>query len=309
MHIRRLRTRALRPGFIAALFVGLTFPAFALDPRSKITDLAHTAFTGADVPFSQVFGLVQTQDGYLWLTTTEGIFPYDGVRFTRFEPLSRMRLKTARRARWEPLGRLQLRPRQPPVSGADHHFHAQRTSANQCASRGPGWLNYGRNRPRWSGPVSRRPVAGGRQGLASFRQGFFPGMVRPRRRDVAADVLRPDVAPATETNVPGYGGIYRSVTLVVTDPVYLEASGPAIQRIEQSGRAVTEYCGPRVWHWGPWCRVGPTHPRQPGARFRFQRTDAYPEPPRRIGSVPARLTFLALAEPSMLISYESGYHR
>lgn len=99
MDIRRLPTRALMLGFIAALFVGLTFPAFALDPRSKITDLAHTAFTGADVPFSQVFGLVQTQDGYLWLTTTEGIFRYDGVRFTRFEPLSRTRARRLLAAR------------------------------------------------------------------------------------------------------------------------------------------------------------------------------------------------------------------
>lgn len=98
MDIRRLPTRALRLGFIAALLVGLTFPAFALDPRSKITDLAHTAFTGADV-FSQVFGLVQTQDGYLWLTTTEGIFRYDGVRFTRFEPLSRTRARRLLAAR------------------------------------------------------------------------------------------------------------------------------------------------------------------------------------------------------------------
>jgi signal transduction histidine kinase/ligand-binding sensor domain-containing protein len=99
MHIRRLRTRALRLGFIAALFVGLTLPAFALDPRTKITDLAHTAFTGADVPFSEVFGLVQTQDGYLWLTTSEGIFRYDGVRFTRFEPLSRTRSRRLLAAR------------------------------------------------------------------------------------------------------------------------------------------------------------------------------------------------------------------
>ncbi len=65
------------------------------------------------------------------------------------------------------------------------------------------------------------------------------------------DVLRPDVAPATETNVPGYGGIYRSVALVVTDPVYLEGSGPAILRIEQSGRAVAVHVRAPLPNSGP----------------------------------------------------------
>lgn len=79
--------------FFVALCAWLSVPAFALDPHSKITDLAHAAFTGAGVPFAQVFGLAQTQDGYLWLATTEGLFRYDGVRFTRFEPFSKTRAR------------------------------------------------------------------------------------------------------------------------------------------------------------------------------------------------------------------------
>jgi signal transduction histidine kinase/ligand-binding sensor domain-containing protein len=93
MHIRRRLRRSLRIGFLAAQFVCVTFPALALDPRSKITDLAHTTFSGANVPFTEVFSLAQTQDGYLWLATTEGLFRFDGERFTRFDPLSRTRVR------------------------------------------------------------------------------------------------------------------------------------------------------------------------------------------------------------------------
>ena len=38
------------------------------------------------------------------------------------------------------------------------------------------------------------------------------------------DVLDPFVAPASESNVPAYGGIYRSVSLVVTSPLHFPAN-------------------------------------------------------------------------------------
>jgi beta-galactosidase len=39
------------------------------------------------------------------------------------------------------------------------------------------------------------------------------------------DVLDPDIAPGNETNVPGYGGIYRSVVLEVTDSLRICPNG------------------------------------------------------------------------------------
>jgi beta-galactosidase len=39
------------------------------------------------------------------------------------------------------------------------------------------------------------------------------------------DVLDPNIAPANETNVPGYGGIYRSVSLVAMDSLHIQRNG------------------------------------------------------------------------------------
>ena len=39
------------------------------------------------------------------------------------------------------------------------------------------------------------------------------------------DVLDPNIVPANETNVPGYGGIYRTVSIEVTDPVHVVPNG------------------------------------------------------------------------------------
>ena len=39
------------------------------------------------------------------------------------------------------------------------------------------------------------------------------------------DVLDPNIAPANETNVPGYGGIYRSVSMVAMDPLHVQRNG------------------------------------------------------------------------------------
>jgi len=72
------------------LCLGIVLPSTlqALNPRSKIRDLVHTSFSSPDLPFSSVRSLAQTKDGYLWLATYEGVFRFDGIRFTRFDSLS-----------------------------------------------------------------------------------------------------------------------------------------------------------------------------------------------------------------------------
>jgi beta-galactosidase len=51
------------------------------------------------------------------------------------------------------------------------------------------------------------------------------------------DVLVPTIAPANETNVPGYGGIYRSVSLVAMDLLHVERNGTWVTT-EQAGNEV-----------------------------------------------------------------------
>src|SRR5207302_11492032 len=37
------------------------------------------------LPQNAVYSILQTKDGYLWLTTLDGLVRYDGVRFTVFD--------------------------------------------------------------------------------------------------------------------------------------------------------------------------------------------------------------------------------
>jgi ligand-binding sensor domain-containing protein len=60
--------------------------AFALDTQRAITQFVHTSWTEKEGAPSNVRALVQTVDGYLWIGTTAGLFRFDGVRFTAFEP-------------------------------------------------------------------------------------------------------------------------------------------------------------------------------------------------------------------------------
>jgi signal transduction histidine kinase/ligand-binding sensor domain-containing protein len=76
--------------FVLALL--LAAPLMALDPHTKITDLVHTKWSGADVPFGWVIDLAQTKDGSFWVATDQALFRFDGVRFTRLEALSKSRI-------------------------------------------------------------------------------------------------------------------------------------------------------------------------------------------------------------------------
>ena len=74
---------------ICWLVVGLTASsALALDPTKAITQFVHTSWTEKDGVPTEVRALAQTTDGYLWLGTSMGLYHFDGVHFTRFEPLT-----------------------------------------------------------------------------------------------------------------------------------------------------------------------------------------------------------------------------
>src|SRR5260221_9081161 len=62
-------------------------PAWAVDPTKRITQYAHVAWRWQDGAISSLpFTIVQTPDGYIWIGTESGIFQFDGVRFTPWNP-------------------------------------------------------------------------------------------------------------------------------------------------------------------------------------------------------------------------------
>lgn len=60
--------------------------AVALDPNRLITQYGHTAWRVRDGDVTTPAGITQTEDGYIWLGTAEGLMRFDGVRFTLWTP-------------------------------------------------------------------------------------------------------------------------------------------------------------------------------------------------------------------------------
>lgn len=60
--------------------------AAALGRDRTIAQLHHTVWTVKDGAPADIWALVQSRDGYLWLGTGTGLYRFDGVRFERFEP-------------------------------------------------------------------------------------------------------------------------------------------------------------------------------------------------------------------------------
>jgi signal transduction histidine kinase/ligand-binding sensor domain-containing protein len=60
--------------------------AFALNSQKAITQFVHTAWTEKEGAPLDIWAITQTNDGYLWLGTSTGLFSFDGIRFARFEP-------------------------------------------------------------------------------------------------------------------------------------------------------------------------------------------------------------------------------
>ena len=55
---------------------------WAVDPRNRISQYAHTAWRIQDGVFSgSPYAVTQTTDGYLWIGTQAGLVRFDGVRF------------------------------------------------------------------------------------------------------------------------------------------------------------------------------------------------------------------------------------
>lgn len=61
--------------------------AFALDPSLDINQYTHTIWKVRDgFPRGEVYSIAQTPDGYLWLGTEFGLFRFDGVKASLWQP-------------------------------------------------------------------------------------------------------------------------------------------------------------------------------------------------------------------------------
>jgi ligand-binding sensor domain-containing protein len=75
-------SRALRGVVLCAL----SLPALiALDPDEQLTQYTHTTWTVAQgLPQDTIRSITQTEDGYLWVGTNEGLARFDGYDFVTF---------------------------------------------------------------------------------------------------------------------------------------------------------------------------------------------------------------------------------
>src|SRR5678816_246966 len=79
--------RAIRIAVALGLVLACCSCALGLNPSLEMNQYAHTSWTARDgYSLGAVFAMAQTPDGYLWLGGEFGLFRFDGVRFTRWQP-------------------------------------------------------------------------------------------------------------------------------------------------------------------------------------------------------------------------------
>src|SRR5258708_7486141 len=85
--------RQIAPTFwICLLIVFHCVPTFALDRDRSILQFHHTAWGVNDGAPSEISALAQTEDGYLWIGSPQGLFRFDGVKFEEYKPQSGVEL-------------------------------------------------------------------------------------------------------------------------------------------------------------------------------------------------------------------------
>src|ERR1700742_3556396 len=60
--------------------------ALALDPGRQISQYGHTVWRIQDGAISPPTNIAQTTDGFIWITTAQGLMRFDGVRFVPWQP-------------------------------------------------------------------------------------------------------------------------------------------------------------------------------------------------------------------------------
>src|SRR5258708_40116827 len=82
-HSHYFSTAAARYFSILSLFLLACVPSKALDPDTRVSQYAHTAWLVQDGYFNGApRAITQTTDGYIWIGTQSGLWRF--VRFVRF---------------------------------------------------------------------------------------------------------------------------------------------------------------------------------------------------------------------------------
>jgi PAS domain S-box-containing protein len=86
--IVRIRARRVFVlGTVLANLLLVVLPrALALDPDRRISQYGHTVWRIQDGAISPPTNIAQTTDGFLWITTAQGLMRFDGVRFMPWQP-------------------------------------------------------------------------------------------------------------------------------------------------------------------------------------------------------------------------------
>ncbi|UCH95579.1 MAG: response regulator [Candidatus Aminicenantes bacterium] len=80
---------------IAVFLIGQTVFLYALDPKKKITEYIHDVWEiQQGLPENSVYHIIQSQIGYIWLATEEGLVRFDGVDFKVFDKRNVEQLST-----------------------------------------------------------------------------------------------------------------------------------------------------------------------------------------------------------------------
>src|SRR3984885_4090862 len=84
------RRRARRVFVLGIVLVSLSLVvlprALGLDPDRRISQYGHTVWRIQDGAITPPTNIAQTSDGFLWITTAQGLMRFDGVRFTPWQP-------------------------------------------------------------------------------------------------------------------------------------------------------------------------------------------------------------------------------
>src|SRR5947209_6144502 len=92
--LMQMRRKILRAAVVLFLLLVVGTCAAALDPSKHIKQYVHNTWTSLDgLPQNSILAIQQTQDGYLWFGTQEGLVRFNGVQFTFFNQANTPGLK------------------------------------------------------------------------------------------------------------------------------------------------------------------------------------------------------------------------
>ncbi len=81
--------RSLRAIFLSAIILCCCRQIYGLNPSTRIDQYGHTVWhIGTNGLEGAPLSIAQTKDGYIWVGTADGLFRFDGVRFTLWTPKS-----------------------------------------------------------------------------------------------------------------------------------------------------------------------------------------------------------------------------